>query len=226
MKTSQTVKTTKNTYTTNINRGISSGLLPGNRTITTTRTQIVSGTGGAQPGLRRSSRGSRVWKKTVLGEKFEYSEKLKEKKNYILYVSGMGYERKQIEEIEEMPKPEPPKEKVVEVREIIDNYEYHETKNVKKKDKRRTSITHHERLSTPFERTTLKRFSSNTSAPQSRGYTTTSVERRIINDTGAKNTINLNKYNSFTTKQQTNKTMVPHKLYETYKPVPTQNAAT
>ena len=106
MKTSQTVKTTKNTYTTNINRGISSGLLPGNRTITTTRTQIVSGTGGAQPGLRRSSRrGSRVWKKTVLGKKFEYSEKLKEKKNYILFVSGMGHERKQIEEIEEMPKP-------------------------------------------------------------------------------------------------------------------------
>ena len=114
MKTSQTVKTTKNTYTTNINRGISSGLLPGNRTITTTRTQIVSGTGGAQPGLRRSSRrGSRVWKKTVLGEKFEYSEKLKEKKNYILFVSGMGHERKQIEEIEEMTKQKPTKEKVL-----------------------------------------------------------------------------------------------------------------
>ena len=60
-------------------------------------------------------------KKTVLGEKFEYSEKLKEKKNYILYVSGMGHVRKQIEEIEEMPKPEPPKEKVVEVRENINS---------------------------------------------------------------------------------------------------------
>ena len=227
MKKSQTVKTTKNTFTSNINRGISTGLGPSNRTIIATRTQIVSGTGGAQPGLRRSSRrGSRVWKKTVLGEKFEYSEKLKEKKNYILYVSGMGHLRKQIEEIEEMPKPEPPKEKVVEVREIIDNYEYHETKNVKKKDKRRTSITHHERLSTPFERTTLKKFSSNTSVPQSRGYTTTTVERRIITDTGAKNTINLNKYNSFTTKQQTNKPMVLRKLYETYKPAKTQYTKT
>ena len=120
MKTTQTVKTIKKTTTSGSGYGASSGLGSGNRTVTTKITRVISdsGSGEAQPGLRRSSRGSRVWKKTVLGEKFEYSEKLKEKKNYILYVSGMGHKRKQIEEIEEMPKPEPPKEKVVEVRQI------------------------------------------------------------------------------------------------------------
>ena len=225
MLKSQTVKTTNNSFSSNINRGISTGLGSGNRTIIATRTQ---GTGGVQPGLRRSSRGSRVWKKTILGKKFEYAEKLKEKKNYILYVSGMGHERRQIEEIEEMvAKPEPPKEKVVEVREIIDNYEYHETKNVKKKDPRRTSITHHERLSTPFERTTLKKYSSHTSAPKSIGFISNSVnKKRIITDLGVQNPINLNKYNSFTTKQQTIKAMVPSKLYETYKPTQTQYTKT
>ena len=40
-----------------------------------------------------------------------------------------------------------------------------------------------------------KKYSSNTSVPQSRGYTTASIEKRIITDTGAKNSINLNKYN-------------------------------
>ena len=59
MLTSQTVKTTNNSFSSNINRGISTGLGSGNRTIIATRTQ---GPGGVQPGLRRSSRGSRVWK--------------------------------------------------------------------------------------------------------------------------------------------------------------------
>ena len=122
MKSTQTTKTIKKT---SISRqgGANSGIGSDNRTITTTTTRVVDlGKGAPQPGLRRSSRGSRVWKKTILGEKFEFAEKLKEKKNYILYVSGMGHEKKQIEEIEETKKVELPKEKVVEVRQIIDNY--------------------------------------------------------------------------------------------------------
>ena len=206
----------------------------GSRTITTTRTQVISGPNatGNQTGLRRSSRGSRVWKKTILGEKFEYSEKLREKKNYILFVSGMGHEKKQIEEIEEMPKPEPPKEKVIEVKEIIDNYGYHETKNVKKKNPKRLSITHHERLSTPFERTTLKKFSSYTTDPKVRQYTSTSTsvpKTRFDTESIKKSTTtttNLTQYNSMTAKQQKNRTVVPPKLYETYKPVKTQYTKT
>ena len=227
MRTTQTVKTIKRTSGPG-----SSGINSGTRTLTTTRTQVISGPNatGTQPGLRRSSRGSRVWKKTILGEKFEYSEKLREKKNYILFVSGMGHEKKQIEEIEEMPKPEPPKEKVIEVKEIIDNYGYHETKNVKKQNPKRLSITHHERLSTPFERTTLKKFSSYTAKPKVQQYTSTSVPKTRFDTESIKKTTNINtnltQYNSMTTKQQKSRTIVPPKLYETYKPTKTEYTKT
>jgi len=222
MKSTQTTKTIKKT---SISRqgGANSGIGSDNRTIITTTTRVVDlGKGGPQPGLRRSSRGSRVWKKTILGEKFEFAEKLKEKKNYILYVSGMGHEKKQIEEIEETKKVELPKEKVVEVRQIIDNYGYHETKNVKTKNPKRLSITHHERLSTPFERTTLKKFSSYTTDPKARGYVSTSVQKTRYDTEPTVKTTTINQYNSMTSKQQKNKTIVPPKLYETYKPAKTQ----
>ena len=222
MKSTQTTKTIKKT---SISRqgGANSGIGSDNRTITTKTTRVVDlGKGAPQPGLRRSSRGSRVWKKTILGEKFEFAEKLKEKKNYILYVSGMGHEKKQIEEIEETKKVELPKEKVVEVRQIIDNYGYHETKNVKTKNPKRLSITHHERLSTPFERTTLKKFSSYTTDPKARGYVSTSVQKTRYDTEPTVKTTTINQYNSMTSKQQKNKTIVPPKLYETYKPAKTQ----
>ena len=222
MKSTQTTKTIKKT---SISRqgGANSGIGSDNRTITTKTTRVVDlGKGAPQPGLRRSSRGSRVWKKTILGEKFEFAEKLKEKKNYILYVSGMGHEKKQIEEIEETKKVELPKEKVVEVRQIIDNYGYHETKNVKTKNPKRLSITHHERLSTPFERTTLKKFSSYTTDPKARGYASTSVQKTRYDTEPTVKTSTINQYNSMTSKQQKNKTIVPPKLYETYKPAKTQ----
>ena len=222
MKSTQTTKTIKKT---SISRqgGANSGIGSDNRTITTKTTREVDlGKGAPQPGLRRSSRGSRVWKKTILGEKFEFAEKLKEKKNYILYVSGVGHEKKQIEEIEETKKVELPKEKVVEVRQIIDNYGYHETKNVKTKNPKRLSITHHERLSTPFERTTLKKFSSYTTDPKARGYVSTSVQKTRYDTEPTVKTTTINQYNSMTSKQQKNKTIVPPKLYETYKPAKTQ----
>ena len=222
MKSTQTTKTIKKT---SISRqgGANSGIGSDNRTITTKTTRVVDlGKGAPQPGLRRSSRGSRVWKKTILGEKFEFAEKLKEKKNYILYVSGVGHEKKQIEEIEETKKVELPKEKVVEVRQIIDNYGYHETKNVKTKNPKRLSITHHERLSTPFERTTLKKFSSYTTDPKARGYVSTSVQKTRYDTEPTVKTTTINQYNSMTSKQQKNKTIVPPKLYETYKPAKTQ----
>ena len=216
------MKTTK-TKTITKSKGSGLGPLAGRRTITAASAQLLSQNITApQHGLRRSSRGSRVWKKTILGEKFEFAEKLKEKKNYILYVSGMGHEKKQIEEIEETKKVELPKEKVVEVRQIIDNYGYHETKNVKTKNPKRLSITHHERLSTPFERTTLKKFSSYTTNPKARGYVSTSVQKTRYDTEPTVKTTTINQYNSMTSKQQKNKTIVPPKLYETYKPAKTQ----
>lgn len=61
---------------------------PGPETSAKNRGRRKTITRVVEPGstLRRSSRGSRVWKKTILGEKFEYSEKLKEKKiMYYMY---------------------------------------------------------------------------------------------------------------------------------------------
>ena len=172
---------------------------------------------GGQGGLRHSLRSSgRVRKKKLMGEKFEFADKLKEKRNYILYVSGVGHETKEIEEIEEMPQL-PPKEEIIEQRQIIDNYQYHETKNVKKVNPKIISITHHERLSIPFERTTLKKYSSYTSQPLKSYTKTKSIKTtRFGKETDAEN---LNPYSSFTTKIQKNYNITPSSLYETYKPI-------
>ena len=131
---------------------------------------IVKDSRDSHYGMRSSLRGSgRVRKRTILGEKFDYGEKVKEKRNYIMYVSGQGQEKQEIQEIEEIPPPQKPKEKIIEEKEIIDNYQYHETKNLSNK-KSKHSTTYHERLSTPFERTTIRRYESYTSEPRTSGY--------------------------------------------------------
>ena len=110
----------------------------------------------------------RVRRRTILGEKFDYGEKIKEKDNYILYIAGQGQEKKEIEEIEELPQ-NGKNERIVEQKQIIDNYQYHETKDIKKKHAR-NSQTKHKRLCDPFERTTVKKYSSYTSEPRKGGY--------------------------------------------------------
>jgi uncharacterized protein (UPF0297 family) len=110
----------------------------------------------------------RIRRRTILGEKFDYGEKIKEKQNYVLYVAGQGQEKKEIEEIEELPT-DGKKERIVEQKQIIDNYQYHETKDIKKKHSR-NSQTQHKRLCDPFERTMVKKYSSYTSEPRKGGY--------------------------------------------------------
>ena len=111
----------------------------------------------------------RVRRRTILGEKFDYGEKIKEKQNYVLYQAGQGQEKKEIEEIEELSNQVNKKEKIIEKKEIIDNYQYHETKDIKKKHARNSQTTH-KRLCDPFERTTFKKYSSYTSEPKKGGY--------------------------------------------------------
>ena len=110
----------------------------------------------------------RIRRRTILGEKFDYGEKIKEKDNYVLYIAGQGQEKKEIEEIEELPQ-NGKNERIVEQKQIIDNYQYHETKDIKKKHAR-NSQTKHKRLCDPFERTTVKKYSSYTSEPRKGGY--------------------------------------------------------
>ena len=75
----------------------------------------------------------RIRRRIVLGEKFDYGEKAKEKLNYILYISGQGQEKTEIEEMEEIYGGGKKKEKIVEEKQLIDNYQYHETKDIRKK---------------------------------------------------------------------------------------------
>ena len=107
--------------------------------------------------LKGSAQSSgRVRIRTILGEKFDYGEKIKEKDNYVLYKAGQGQEKKEIEEIEELPMNGGKKERIVEQKQIIDNYQYHETKEIKNKHAR-NSQTQHKRLCDPFERTMLNK---------------------------------------------------------------------
>ena len=120
-------------------------------------------------------RNSKVTRKTVYGEKYDYGEKVKEKRNYLLYVSGTLREKKEIEEIEQL-QPEP---KYLEEKEIIDNYQYHESKNLRKQNPNRLSITQHKRLSSPFEKTTIRAVTDDGSPFQYATRTTTSTKQRL-----------------------------------------------
>ena len=109
-------------------------------------------------------------------QRYEYGSKIREKRNYVYYVSGIGYvtddeQRKPLmrQKIIQVPKPvEKPKpiertnkksilrtvpkkeeDSFIQVKRVIDNYQYHETKNVKKEKVK--SNVFHQRLSKPFE---------------------------------------------------------------------------
>ena len=171
---------------------------------------------GSQGGLRHSLRGSGRIKKTILkGDKFEFAEKLREKRNYVLYVSGVGHETKEIEEIDDFMPQSPPTEEIIEERQIIDNYQYHETKNCKKNQKK-LNTTHHERLSIPFEKKTLLKYSSYTTQSQPKSYAKT----KTVKTSRFGKTLDveeINPYNSLTLKLGKNKSTTPSNLYETYK---------
>jgi len=138
----------------------------------------------------------RVRRRTILGEKFDYGEKIKEKNNYVLYIAGQGQEKKEIEEIEELPQ-DGKKERIVEQKQIIDNYQYHETKDIKKKHSR-YSQTKHKRLCDPFERTTVKKYSSYTSEPRKGGYKIIRTTNIVDKNDYTKDYLHTNKNNNRT----------------------------
>ena len=121
-------------------------------------------------------------------QKFSFAEKVKEKNNYIYYVSGVGYVNKNednknsknvIKVNNPPPKPNPkPKERIsIKIqqtknisdmrKELVDNYQYHETKDLKK-EKKQTIVTH-KRLCEPVYSTiqkNSKKYSSHTEQPK------------------------------------------------------------
>ena len=111
-------------------------------------------------------------------EKFEETGVRKKKRNYVMYESKLGTEKQtNLIKVEEAkiakpkPKPAPPKprqeEKIVQTKkrvEYLDNYQYHETKDIKRPNPNKVSIVTHQRLGdiiggsyeeTTFQKTTI-----------------------------------------------------------------------
>ena len=128
-------------------------------------------------------------------EKFEETAVLRKKRNYVMYESKLGTEKNteitQIAAPKPAPKPKPKpvrepsprvEEKIVikkKKREYLDNYQYHETKNIKNKNPRYQVIVEHKRLGDiiggTFEETSYQRqiFAQGSSRPQIVEQTTT-----------------------------------------------------
>ena len=96
-------------------------------------------------------------------KKFEEAGVRRKKRNYVLYESKLGTEKeknfKKIEEPKPKPKPKPKpvpvarprmEEKIITQKrriEYLDNYQYHESKVIRRPDPNRVSIVEHKRLS-------------------------------------------------------------------------------
>lgn len=104
----------------------------------------------------------------VYGHKYNYGEKIREKNNYMLYVSGSGYERPQYEERQKRIKIVKNKNddmnynninqqnKIIRIYQeendelsYLDNYRYKETKNITRENPNLKTVTIHQRLSSP-----------------------------------------------------------------------------
>ena len=146
---------------------------------------IISGKNGSKTVVRETE------------EKFEETAVLRKKRNYVMYESKLGTEKNteitQIAAPKPAPKPKPKpvrepsprvEEKIVitkKKREYLDNYQYHETKNIKSKNPRYQVIVEHKRLGDiiggTFEETSYQRqiFSQGSSRPQIVEQTTTTT---------------------------------------------------
>ena len=167
-KTVQTYKKVQSTTRTVTKAGAN----PSQTTITK-KTEITENFGIArhsvdniQPNIKKT-----VAKITDRKEKYMYSGKLKEKENYLYYVSGIGYvnkdgvptkpdnKPKEIKVLSNKPKPVREVGQRVTIilqntrperkgGELVDNFEYHETKDLGKNNKE--SLVVHRRLGDPF----------------------------------------------------------------------------
>ena len=169
-------------------------------------------------GSLRSS--GRIRRRIVLGEKFDYGEKAKEKQNYIFYISGQGQEKTEIEEMEEIYGGAKKKEKIIEEKQLIDNYQYHETKDIRNKNPK-NSQTYHERLCSPFERTKIKKYSLYTSEPKKSEFKVIKTTDLVNKNDYSRNLKSHNKY-SFYNMYNSNTTKIKRddsnsRVYETYK---------
>jgi len=175
-------------------------------------------------------------------EKFEETAVLRKKRNYVMYESKLGTEKNteitQIAAPKPAPKPKPKpvrepsprvEEKIVitkKKREYLDNYQYHETKNIKSKNPRYQVVVEHKRLGDiiggTFEETSYQRqiFSQGSSRPQIVEQTTTTTatgsaapklkanksEARLVTKTKIESASGPQKTETSSTKTRTTKT--------------------
>ena len=138
---------------------------------------------------------------TEKAQKFEESGVARKKRNYVMYESKLGTEKEQnLQKLHDAPKPKAkpkpaaPKprteEKIVQKKkkvEYLDNYQYHETKDIKDKNPNKVSIVTHQRLRDivggSYEETTTQRYTMTDSGSGPRLYsqqsTKTSVRRNV-----------------------------------------------
>ena len=86
---------------------------------------------------------------TETEKKFEESGVSRKKRNYVMYEAKLGTEKEQgLTKLHSAPKPRK-NEQIVQTRkkvEYLDNYQYHETKDIKDKDPNKVSVVTHRRL--------------------------------------------------------------------------------
>ena len=116
----------------------------------------------------------------IITKKLHHEGVVKKRSNHVLYEIVDETQKLRIKgQKKEISKP---KEK-----EILDNYRYLETKQIKRNDERRKSIVKHERLSrpigkeTPFNKNSFKEYKTKTSFAQKRPKLSNYEERRTYN---------------------------------------------
>ena len=208
---------------------------------------IISGKNGSKTVVRETE------------EKFEETAVLRKKRNYVMYESKLGTEKNteitRIAAPKPAPKPKPKpvrepsprvEEKIVitkKKREYLDNYQYHETKNIKSKNPRYQVIVEHKRLGDiiggTFEETSYQRqiFSQGSSRPQIVEQTTTTTatgsaapklkanksEARLVTKTKIESASGPQKTETSSTKTRTTKTTTTTKT-ESSKPAQSATA--
>ena len=219
-KPSKTVQSYKKVETTTTTRRfVKEGSNPSQTTVTKKRTKITKDLGVPRKSINEITGNIKEMISSLQGgkDKYTYSGKLKEKSNYLYYVSGIGYVTKEgipakdnkPKEVKVMKqKPQPArvvKERVTIViqnkrpekkgGDLVENFQYYESKDLGKNNKE--SIVVHKRKGDPFYQSIHgKRSSSYTHAERSRAsIEKTEIQSRTIE---TKTTTQRNQYQNKT----------------------------
>lgn len=133
-------------------------------------------------------------------KKFEESGVARKKKNYVMYESKLGTEKEKNVFKHDTPRPKPkpkpkaqPKprqeEKIIQKKkkkEYLDNYQYHETKDIKENNPNKVSIVTHQRLGDiiggSYEESSTTRYTMSDAGSGPRLYSTSSTKTSVRRD--------------------------------------------